>query len=195
VTADELVNSQELIPRLQRILSSRSVDGTKPAGVLVPLYHVNECWHVVLTLRSNQVRQHKNEVAFPGGVLDPEDADMVSCALRESWEEMGILPKHVNIIGTLDTMLTRTNYLVWPVVGVVSSPYKFVINPREVAEVFEIPIPFLLKEDSIRHESRMLADGTILRRHSYTFGEFIVFGATAWILDQLLEMIRTALKA
>ena len=166
-------------------------DGATPAAVLIPLHHHDGDWHVILNVRSTQVSQHQGEIAFPGGRLEPEDEDMTACALRETWEEMGIAPEDVDVLGTLDGRMTRTNFMVWPTVGVVPYPYKFKPDAREVAEVIEIPLGRLLDGSSDRHEARLGPDGELRRNKAYGYGEHLVFGATAFILNDLLDVIDT----
>ena len=172
-----------------RPLTNEASGGATAAGVLVPLHYHDGGWHVILNVRSEHVGQHQGEMAFPGGRLEPVDADMTACALRESWEEMGILPADVDVLGPLSAKLTRTNFLVWPTVGVVPHPYDFKPDPREVAEVVEIPLQGLLDGSLVRHEARMAPDGTLVRRTAYGHDGYLVFGATAWILAELLEII------
>jgi 8-oxo-dGTP pyrophosphatase MutT (NUDIX family) len=164
-------------------------DGATPAGVLVPLQYHDDGWHVIVNVRSNDVGLHKGEISFPGGKLEPEDEDMTACALRETWEEMGIRPEHVDVLGSMDARLTRTNFLVWPTLGVVPHPYDFRPDAREVAEVVELPLGRLLDGSAVRHEARLERDGTMVRRVSYAHEGHLVFGATAWILSDLLEII------
>ena len=179
---------------LRRVLTARvpaaeARDGSKPAGVLVPLQYHDGRWHVILNVRSETVGEHKGEIAFPGGSLEPADADMTACALRETWEEMGIRPEDVDVLGPLDAVLTRTNFLVWPTVGVVPHPYAFAPDAREVASVIEAPLDELLDPAAARHEARILPDGAVMKRLAYVSGEHLIFGATAWILAQLLDLI------
>ena len=133
--------------------------------------------------------QHQGEIAFPGGRLEPEDKDMTACALRECWEEMGITPKDVDVLGSMNGRMTRTNFIVWPTVGVIPYPYNFKPDPREVAEVIEISLRKLLDGSADRHEARLESDGELIRRLAYGFDEHLVFGATAWILTDLLDII------
>lgn len=160
-----------------------------PAAVLVPLRHHDDGWRVILNVRSNEVGQHKGEIAFPGGRLEPTDDDMVACALRETWEEMGVQPEDVDVLGPLAARRTRTDFLVWPTVGVIPYSYEFKPEPREVAEVIEIPLDILLDGTAVRHEARMTPEGGLLRFTSYGYGHHLVFGATAWILRELIEVI------
>lgn len=193
-------NPGALIEALRGALAGRApvaeaTDGAKPAGVLVPLHYHDDAWHVILNVRSQHVSNHQGEISFPGGKLEPGDADMTACALRESWEEMGIRPEDVDVLGSMDAMHTRTNFLVWPTVGVVPHPYEFQPDPREVAEIFEISLDAMLDGTAVRHEARLNADGTLIRRKAYVRDEHLVFGATAWILNDLLELITTTGKA
>ena len=186
-----------LVEKLRVALDNRvpvdeASDGARPAGVLVPLQYHDDAWHVILNVRSDHVGQHKGEIAFPGGRLEPEDVDMTACALRETWEEMRIRPEHVDVLGPLDARLTRTNFLVWPTVGIVPYPYEFVPDPREVAEVVEIPLDVILDGSATLHEARLLDDGTLLRRTSFSHDGYLVFGATAWILGDLAQILTEA---
>ena len=178
---------REILTRRQPANEAR--DGASPAAVLVPLQHHDGRWHVILNVRSETVGEHRGEVAFPGGRLEPADAGMVACALRETWEEMGIRPQDVDVLGPLDTVLTRTNYLVWPTVGIVPHPYAFAVDEREVAALIEAPIDELLDPGAARHEARMMPDGTVHERVAYVYGEHVIFGATAQILAQLLDLV------
>ncbi|MBM3940001.1 MAG: CoA pyrophosphatase [SAR202 cluster bacterium] len=191
---------QGMAERLALLLAGRvprmdAPDNSRPAGVLVPLYVRDDAWHVLLNVRSHHVGQHKGEIAFPGGRLEPDDADMVTCALREAHEEMGIRPGDVQVLGQLDGVYTRTGYMVWPIVGVIPYPYSFVADRREVAEVIEAPLGALLDASAVRHETRLQPDGTLLRRRAFAHGRHLIFGATAVMLDQLLGYVSQAMDA
>ncbi|MQF86715.1 MAG: CoA pyrophosphatase [SAR202 cluster bacterium] len=192
ITADP----ENLILTLKNALATResvfeAVEGAKLASVLVPLQFHDNKWHIILNVRSQHVGLHQGEIAFPGGKLESIDKDMFSCALRETWEEMGVLEKDINVLGNLDVVLTRTNYLVFPVVGTIPHPYQFDTESNEVAEIIEIPLDALLNEKALRHEARLNADGSVLRRVSFSYGKYLVFGATAWILNQFIEIIKS----
>ena len=194
------MSGRDLGAALREVLDSRTAkadaaDGAKPAGVLIPLYIRDGAWHVLLNLRSEHVGEHKGEVGFPGGSLDAADADMRACALREAHEEMGIRPDDVTVLGELDTVLTRTGYLVWPTVATIPYPYPFKVSSREVAEVMQVPLHAVMDEASLRHESRLDSDGNIQRRVGFTHGPHLVYGATATILEQLLSLVREAVES
>lgn len=192
--------AQTLIEGVRAALAGRepsceAVDGARPAAVLVPLRWRGGEWRVVLNVRSQHVGLHRGEIAFPGGKLEPGDGDMTACALRETWEEMGVRPGDVDVLGPLDAILTRTNYLVWPTVGVIPYPYDYTVDSGEVAEVIEVPLAPLLDESALRHEARLNPDGALTERVAYAAGEHLVFGATAWILAQLVELAQELTQA
>jgi 8-oxo-dGTP pyrophosphatase MutT (NUDIX family) len=161
-----------------------------PAGVLVPLYRRGGSWHLLLCRRSDSLREHQGEVAFPGGRLEPGDADLVQCALREAHEEVGLKPTDVAVTGALDSVNTRTGYQVWPTVATVPDSYQFVPSKDEVATLLEVPIDWLLDERSLRSDARLHPDGTLTDRGCYVFGPHLIFGATASIITQLLGLYR-----
>ena len=120
--------------------------GGKRAAVLVPLYQHRDEIHVVFTKRTDLVQSHKGEISFPGGARDPEDADLIATALRESEEEIGLLAEHIEVIGQLDDIVTISDYHVSVYVGRLHShpaPYVWQPQAAEVAEVIEVPLPHL----------------------------------------------------
>ena len=167
-----------------------NADGARPAAVLIPLHFHDGEWHVILNVRSQFVGMHQGEIAFPGGKYERSDPDMLACALREAHEEMGIAPGDVDVVGSLEPVLTRTDYLVWSTVGVIPHPYRFEVDENEVAEIIEIPLDHLLTDAAERHEARLQPDGSLLQRKAYVHGPNLVFGATAWILAQLLDLLQ-----
>jgi 8-oxo-dGTP pyrophosphatase MutT (NUDIX family) len=114
------------------------------ASVLVPLVQRSEGLTVLLTQRTDHLTDHPGQVSFPGGRAEPEDADAVATALREAEEEIGLSPVHVDVIGQLPTYTTGTGFVVTPVVGSVFPEFSLCIDPFEVAEVFEVPLGFLM---------------------------------------------------
>jgi 8-oxo-dGTP pyrophosphatase MutT (NUDIX family) len=158
-----------------------------PSAVLVPLIHHAGQDRVVLTVRSYDVEHHKGQISFPGGAVHDADADLQTTALRETWEEIGVVPDDVEVIGQLNDQMTISNFVVTPFVGVLRrSPYEYVPSAIEVAEVIEPPISHLL--ETVEWERRDLADRTVYMPNYYFQGHR-VFGATALMLLQLLRLI------
>lgn len=156
------------------------------AGVLMALHIKDGEICVALTKRSEEVEHHKGEISFPGGVRDQADGTILDTALRETYEEIGVDPGHVEILGRLDHVSTRTGFAITPFVGLIRSDYLFRINETEVAEILNIPIELLLEPSNRREES---SDETSDRQYSYFYGNHVVWGATARILTQLLRLL------
>ena len=174
-----------------RLLSARpkkSVedDSLKPAAVLVLIYPKNGEHSVLFNKRSQEVEHHKGEISFPGGARDPEDGDFWDTALRETHEEMGVNPGDVTVLGQLDNVVTRSQYLVRVFVGTVPYPYQFTLSRREIDRIIEVPFRHLMDPTHQREEVRWLDDRPT-KTYSYVYGEDIIFGATARIVQQFLE--------
>jgi 8-oxo-dGTP pyrophosphatase MutT (NUDIX family) len=119
-----------------------------PAAVLIALVRRPEGLTVLYTERSSTLRSHSGQVAFPGGKVDVDDADVAAAALREAYEEVGLEQQDADILGFMPTYFTGTNYLITPVVAAVSPRGPFVPNPDEVHSVFEVPLPHILAANS-----------------------------------------------
>lgn len=158
------------------------------AAVLVPLMERTEGLTILLTQRTEHLAEHAGQVAFPGGRVDPGDADAIATALREAEEEIGLARRLVEPIGQLDTYVTRTGYEVTPVVGLVQPRFELVLNPLEVADAFELPLSYLLDEANRRMESRIYNG---IERHFWTvpWENHFIWGATAGMLVNLAEIL------
>ena len=177
---------------LKQVLAERvKVDITDsdlmPAAVLIILYAKNGSFHVLLNKRSELVEYHKGEISIPGGARAPEDRDFVDTALRETEEEMGVSRGDITILGQLDDIITRTNFGVRVYVGTIPYPYPFNPSADEIAEVLEIPISVLQDPTNLLQDAR-LVDGELSITISYACDGHVVFGATATILEQFLDI-------
>ena len=177
----------------QRTPVTAAPDGLMPAAVMLLLYRKDGDYCVLLNKRSMTVEHHKGEMSFPGGARDPEDADFEATARRETHEEMGIAPDDVTILGRLDDNVTRSNFLVKVFVGTIPYPYEFKPSSIEIAEVVEIPISVLRDPATLRWDSR-IEDGRRVAVRSYGYQQHLVYGATAQILDQFLDLIEDRLN-
>ena len=160
------------------------------AAVLLPLYENAGVTHVLFTKRSELVEHHKGQISFPGGGYDAEDEDLRVTAVRETWEEIGVAREHVEIFGQLDEMITVSDFLVRPFVGVITEPgpYPFVHSEIEVAEILEVPLAHLRDAVNVVQEERVY-QGRSMTMYSYRFGDHLIWGATSRILHQFLELL------
>jgi 8-oxo-dGTP pyrophosphatase MutT (NUDIX family) len=158
------------------------------AAVLVPLIERSEGWFVVLTLRSADLADHAGQISLPGGRIDPGDADAPAAALREAEEEIGLAPDYVELAGRLDTWFTGTGFEVTPIVGLVRPPPRFVPDPVEVAEIFEVPLDFILDKRNHQLRARELGGQ---QRFFWAIPYFHrnIWGATAGMLVNLAEAL------
>jgi len=162
------------------------------AAVLVPVV-MRDKPTVLLTERSAQLTNHSGQVAFPGGRVDPEDANIAAAALREAWEEVGLSAEYIEVLGSLPTYTTITSFVVTPVVALVRPDFQLTINPYEVAEAFEVPFAFLMDPANHRHHT-MVGDDLKSREWismPYQDGsqERFVWGATAGMLRNLYRFL------
>src|SRR5690625_1471554 len=163
----------------------------REAAVLVPLVARPEGLQVLLTRRSARLSTHAGQIAFPGGCREPHDRDLVATALRETEEEIGLAPRQVRTLGQLDLYVTRTGFAVTPVVGWVEEAVpveQLMVDPQEVDEVFEVPLPFFLNRDNLKRHSRW-EGGKERQFYVYPYGVYYIWGATAGVLNTLAEVL------
>jgi 8-oxo-dGTP pyrophosphatase MutT (NUDIX family) len=163
----------------------------KPAAVLVPLVNRDEGLTVLFTERSLDLPDHPGQISFPGGRIEPEDRDAGVAALREAHEEVGLPHDRVTLLGRLAEYETVTGYRVTPVVGWIEPPFAVAPDPIEVADIFEVPLSFLLEPANQQRHFRMIGDR---RRDFYAipYGERYIWGATAAMLLILDRTLRAA---
>lgn len=133
---------------------------------------------------------HRGQISFPGGAHNEEDADFLETALRESWEEIGLNPEDVEVIGELDDTATdSSNYVIKPFLGIIPYPYHFTRNPNEILEIFDIPISHLLNKSKCSEEVRQKDNGPDTL-YFYKYKKKVIWGATANILNQFLDTMK-----
>ncbi|WP_085901095.1 CoA pyrophosphatase [Kiloniella majae] len=159
-----------------------------PAAVVVPLVEREHGFTVLLTKRTDHLHDHAGQVSFPGGRVDPTDRNHCDTALRELEEEVGLPRKHVSIIGELDTYVTRTGFVITPVVGLIKPPFPVEPDSFEVAEVFEVPLNFFLKPGSRQRHFREF-EGYRRYYYAFPFNDYFIWGATAGMLVNLCEVL------
>ncbi len=169
-----------------------------PASVLVPLVERDDGdLMVLLTQRTDHLTDHPGQIAFPGGRAEPGDADPAATALREAHEEIGLAAPHIDILGAMPLYTTGTGFLVTPVVALVRPGFELQLDPFEVAEVFEVPLAFLMNPaHHRRHEIEfggvrreflsMPWQGTDASGHAR---RYFVWGATASMLRNLYRFL------
>lgn len=168
--------------------TGREQPGATPAAVLVPIIAHPGGFSVLFTRRTTQLKAHSGQVSFPGGRTEPGDASPVHTALREAQEEIGLPASRVEVLGQLPAYYTRTGFRVTPVIGLIQPPLELVPEAREVDEIFEVPLAFLLEPANYRRESRQfgarMATYYVIEHHGRT-----IWGATAGMLVNLYRQL------
>ena len=163
------------------------------ASVLVPLVMRGDGLHVLLTMRTAHLRDHAGQISFPGGRVEDHDVDAVATALRETEEEVGLDRRHIEVIGALPTYSTVTGFVVTPIVALVEPDFTLNIDGFEVAEAFEVPLPFLMTP---AHHRRHLWHAAGVQRRFLSMPwqglgddgqqrSYFIWGATAAMLRNL----------
>lgn len=181
----------EINPHLvgDKLFESRWSDIRRDAAVLVPVVERRDGAHILLTVRSSDMPSHAGQISFPGGKVDPSDENRVATALREAHEEVNIEPHQVDVIGSLGIHKGGLGFSVTPVVGLVDPSADLKPCPREVAEIFEIPLSFVADLDNHITEERT-HKGVRYNMFAAPFGRFHIWGLTAGILRTLAETLQ-----
>lgn len=160
----------------------------RDAAVLVPVVERDGGPSVILTQRTESLRRHSGQVAFPGGRIDPEDATPEAAALRETHEEIGIAPDRVEVFGRMPDYLTGSGYRIAPVFGLVDPRVTMVANPDEVAAIFEVPLAFLMNPDNHVRQSRTW-EGQERFFWTMPHDDRYIWGVTAGIIRTIYERL------
>ncbi|MFH1033494.1 MAG: CoA pyrophosphatase [Pseudomonadota bacterium] len=162
--------------------------GSRPAAVLMPLWERDGRVQMVFTKRNADLPHHPGQISFPGGAADPEDSGLSETALRETCEEIGVCQGLVEVVGRLDQVLTITNFLVTPYLGLVDARADFRPNPVEVERLVVVPLAKVL--DRANYQPRPLQwQGVSMQQVALTHGQDVIWGATARMLLNLLDVL------
>ena len=160
----------------------------RPAAVLVPVVRRENGLTVLFTRRSAHLNDHAGQISFPGGRAEPGDGSAAETALRETAEEIGLASASVEILGELHPYITVTGYRVTPVVGLVTPPLELRLDDFEVAEVFEVPLSFLL--DPANHQrNKVVHEGRERHYYAVPYRQYYIWGATAGMLKNLYSFL------
>ncbi|MFT6865673.1 MAG: 8-oxo-dGTP pyrophosphatase MutT (NUDIX family) [Cyclobacteriaceae bacterium] len=179
-------------PILPSGINFRSTDSTnaRKGGVLILFYQKDNQWYFPLIQRPMYDGIHSGQVAFPGGGMEESDSDQYETALRESFEEIGIEQHKVQIVGALSEFFVAvSNYMVLPVIGVYPEIPHFIPDPREVDEVIEVPLNQLLDRGLLKEKEITAASGYRLWSPYFELENRVVWGATAMMLSELVDII------
>jgi 8-oxo-dGTP pyrophosphatase MutT (NUDIX family) len=163
-------------------------DGLRDAAVLVPVVDRKGGASVILTKRTEKLRHHSGQIAFPGGSIDPSDASSEGAALRETEEEIGLDRSFVEVVGRLPDYISGSGFRVAPVLGVVRPGFLLTLNVDEVDDAFEVPLAFLMNEVNHSRESREW-QGHMRHYYVMPYGDHYIWGLTAGIIRVLYERL------
>ncbi len=165
-----------------------------PSAVLVPIYYKQGQYYILFTKRTERVKEHKGQISFPGGARQEGDRTLLDTALRECAEEIGLAPGEVKILGELDDTLTETSpYIISPFVGLIPWPYQLKVDGWETEEIIEAPISALMDKDCWRQETEIIG-GQAVTSYFYHYQGRVIWGATARILHQFLDIFSRAIE-
>ena len=165
-----------------------------PAAVLLPIYYKEGEYYILFTQRTEKVKDHKGQISFPGGAYEERDRVLINTALRECAEEIGLAAEEVEILGELDDISTMSSgYIISPFVASIPWPYPFKVDEYEAEEIIEVPISALLDKSNLQLETRTV-DGEAVIAHFYHYQGKVIWGATARILKQFLDIFALVMR-
>jgi 8-oxo-dGTP pyrophosphatase MutT (NUDIX family) len=164
-------------------------DALCPAAVLVPIVARSSGASLILTRRTDSLRHHAGQISFPGGRIEPGDASPLAAALREAQEEIGLDPAQTDALGYLDPLATITGFRVVPVLGILEEEPRLHPDPSEVAEMFEVPLDFVLDPANLQEHAREFR-GRVRHYHVIQWQHYDIWGATASMIANLAAHLR-----
>jgi len=182
---------------IREILNARSLKRIenreqtyRHAGVLIPLMVEGEACTVLFTERTHRVEHHKGQISFPGGRVDESDPSFEATAIREAHEEIGLAPEDVEVLGRLDDALTvASSFVIHPFVARVRLKPDFVVNPSEVERIIRVPLGFFLSASADERRRWVEYEGVRYKTAAYQYGNDLIWGATASIMENFVEII------
>jgi 8-oxo-dGTP pyrophosphatase MutT (NUDIX family) len=197
-----MLEQKDLHKTIKDLLSNRphkSVDDRNSfyahAAVLIPLFREDGEYKVLFTKRTDRVEHHKGQISFPGGAVDEEDGSLVETALREAYEEVGLLREDVRILGRIDDRLTvASNFVIHPFVGTIPHPYDFRINAKEVKNLVEVPLKIFFPDGSTDNMHDVEYAGITYQSVAFPYQGEVIWGATAKIMENLVEILEENLN-
>lgn len=195
---EEILRQTELHEIIKDVLDSRSPQHIMDqkssyihAAVLFPIFRAEGEYRVLFTQRTHRVENHKGQISFPGGGVEEGDDSLLETALREAYEEIGLLSEDVEILGQLDdTTTVVSNFVVHPFIGLIPYPYDFTINPREVKRIIEVPFEIFLSDDPKYRRDTAEFEGVTYPTPAYVYDGDVIWGATARIILGFVEILK-----
>jgi 8-oxo-dGTP pyrophosphatase MutT (NUDIX family) len=159
------------------------------SAVLIAIYRKQGQPHILFIQRTDRVKDHKGQISFPGGAYEDGDENLLQTALREATEEVGLMTEDVEVLGELDDFRTiGSNYVISPFIAKIPWPYQFKVDGWETEEIIEVPISVLLDKSNVRRSKDFL-EGEEIDQYYYHYQDKVIWGATARILKQLLDIL------
>ena len=187
----------DITEKIKNVLSDRkpkTIDNRAEqlihASVLIPLFMKDDEYQVLFTERTHKVEHHKGQISFPGGAVEENDRNFEETALRETYEEVGLMTEDVEVFGQLDDELTiASNFIVHPFVGRIPYPYDFEVNRDEVERIIAVPLDLFFEENSGRHPDSIDFENFTYRGPAYRYDGVTIWGATAMIMKHFIRIV------
>ncbi len=163
-------------------------NGSISAAVLIPIFFKHGEEHLLFTKRTETVETHRGQISFPGGVRDKADKTLEETAIRESFEEIGLIREDIDTLGALDDFITGTGYCIYPLIGIIPYPYDFKVSEKEVAEILEVPVSTLLDRKNYMEDRNYIYKGKPYDYCAFKYGKHNIWGTTGRIVRNFLTL-------